>query len=181
MRLARHSWLGVHCLSVTVHWSCSPHSCPALRGHLKPCWHSWQLLLILMEVSTLWPPYIWKLSRDHLLILHRSLKWSAGGKVFGLLPTWRTSGVTLLREIPYSFTSLLLIVNKSQALKMDSQAKLYLLIIYKSCFCVYTIACLHFFSTFPSRTREIFNKMNPVFLCFRIVFLFMLLKMPTLL
>lgn len=105
VRLARHIQLGASCLSVTVHWSCSSHSCPALGGHLRPCWHSCQLLLILMEISTLWPPYIWKLSWDSLLILHRSLKWLPGGKDFGLLSTWRTSEATLLWEILYSFTS----------------------------------------------------------------------------
>lgn len=187
-KLCGHYWLlyckiskGASCLSVTVHWRCSSHSCPALRGHVRPCWHSCQLLLMLEKISALWPPYIWKLSWDHLLILHRSLKWLLGGKVFGLLSTCRTSEVILLWEIPYYFACLLHVVNESQALKVDSQAKLYLLTIYKTGFFAYTIVCPYFFSTFPSRKIDIFYKIIPVFLHFTIVFRFMLLQMLTLL
>lgn len=111
---------------------------PFLPRTPEPCWHSYQLLLILLEISALWPLYIWKLSWDHWLILHRSLKWLPGCKVFGLLSAWRTSVATLLWGIPYSFTFFLLVVNKSQALKVDYQAQLYLLTIYKSFFFAYT-------------------------------------------
>lgn len=166
---------------MTANWGSSSHSWPALRGHLRPYWHSCQLLLILMEIFSLWPLYIWKLSWDYRLIFHRSLKWLPGGKVFGFLSTSRTFKLSLLWEIPYYFTCLLHVVNKSQALKVESQAQLYLLTIYKSSFFAYTAVCLHFFSTFPSRKTEIFYKMIPVFLCFRIVFLFLLLWMSTLL